>query len=131
MRHSDSYNPTSKGTVTRFAVSTNSFLPSGLSINETTGIISGIPTREGLEEVKLRIYNQIYYKEITQNITVIRPQCLKETISQIIYPDTDQDTTYTTDCPVGNLGSITRYCPLDRKPMWNAPNTGDCSILLR
>lgn len=115
--------------MTRFAVAPDSFLPNGLMMNESTGVISGIPTQEGLTAVTLRIYNQNYYKEILQNIIVIRPQCSAEKLPSGNYMETDQGTTFITDCPLRYIGSITRYCPLDRIPIWDEPNTGNCSKL--
>lgn len=67
-----SYTMTTTGSTTVVSAAN---LPSGLSFNPTTKVISGTPTSAGTFNVVLRAENQCGEKEVTLVITVSIPQC--------------------------------------------------------
>ena len=50
---------------------------------------------------------------------LVARSCPADVVEGITFPETPANTTYTTQCPAGKSGSITRFCGVDAT--WQAP----------
>ena len=103
--------PTYTNIVEHFYIDEGIILPEGLTLDETTGVISGIPSSK-MSATTFTIYaeNQSGVTSATISITVKKGTCLPDDV----FPMTEVGVTYTYDCAMQGsyVGSRKRTCVL-------------------
>ena len=103
--------PTYTNIVEHFYIDEGIILPEGLTLDETTGVISGIPTSKmGATTFTIYAENQSGVTSATISITVKKGTCLPDDV----FPMTEVGVTYTYDCAMQGsyVGSRKRTCVL-------------------
>ena len=103
--------PTYTNIVEHFYIDSGVTLPAGLTLDETTGVISGIPTsKTGATTFTIYAENQSGVTSATVSISVKKGTCLPDDV----FPMTEVGVTYTYDCAMQGsyVGSRKRTCVL-------------------